>query len=58
MTGSSFDLYGIVPPVSTPFTETHDIDIPSLERLINFQLEAGVHGLFMLGSTSETARRG
>jgi len=55
VTGSSFDLYGIVPPVSTPFTESHVPDIPSLERLINFHLDAGVHGLFMLGSTSETA---
>lgn len=45
---------GIVPPVSTPFTEEHEIDTASLERLINFQIEAGVHGLFMLGSTSET----
>lgn len=55
MTASSFELKGIVPPVSTPFTETYEIDIPSLERLIDFQLDAGVHGLFMLGSTSETA---
>jgi 4-hydroxy-tetrahydrodipicolinate synthase len=55
VTSSSFDLFGIVPPVSTPFTESHDVDIPSLERLIKFQLDAGVHGLFMLGSTSETA---
>jgi 4-hydroxy-tetrahydrodipicolinate synthase len=55
VTSSSFELKGIVPPVSTPFTETYEIDIPSLERLIDFQIEAGVHGLFMLGSTSETA---
>jgi 4-hydroxy-tetrahydrodipicolinate synthase len=55
VTGSSFDLYGIVPPVSTPFTESQELDISSLERLINFHLDAGVHGLFMLGSTSETA---
>src|SRR5690242_13837927 len=46
---------GIVPPVSTPLTEAHEIDVDSLERLIAFFLDAGVHGLFMLGSTSETA---
>jgi 4-hydroxy-tetrahydrodipicolinate synthase len=46
---------GIVPPVCTPFTESHEVDVESLERLIAFQLDAGVHGLFMLGSTSETA---
>lgn len=46
---------GVVPPVCTPLTEEYEIDVPSLERLIRFQLDAGVHGLFMLGSTSETA---
>jgi 4-hydroxy-tetrahydrodipicolinate synthase len=51
----TLQLKGIVPPVSTPFTEGGDIDIASLENLIDFQLDAGVHGLFMLGSTSETA---
>jgi len=51
----ALQLKGIVPPVATPFTELGDIDIDSLENLIDFQLDAGVHGLFMLGSTSETA---
>lgn len=51
----TLSLRGIIPPVCTPFTEEHTIDVPSLERLIDFQLDAGVHGLFMLGSTSETA---
>ena len=46
---------GIVPPVATPFTEDHEVDVPALERLIGFLLAGGVHGLFMLGSTSETA---
>jgi len=46
---------GVVPPVCTPLTDTYEIDVPSLETLIRFQLDAGVHGLFMLGSTSETA---
>jgi len=46
---------GVVPPVCTPLTESYEIDVPSLEKLIRFQLDAGVHGVFMLGSTSETA---
>lgn len=46
---------GIVPPVCTPFTEQHEVDVPSLERLLSIMLDAGVHGLFALGSTSETA---
>lgn len=50
----SLDLRGIIPPVSTPFTAGGDIAVDDLVRLIEFQLEAGVHGLFVLGSTSET----
>lgn len=52
---ATLSLKGIIPPVCTPFTEDHKLDVPSLERLIDFQLDAGVNGLFMLGSTSETA---
>ncbi len=48
-------LAGIIPPVATPFTDDGEVDLPALERLIGFLLDAGVHGLFMLGSTSETA---
>lgn len=55
MTTLAQRLHGIVPPVCTPFTESQDIDVPSLERLITFLLDAGVHGLFLLGSTSEGA---
>lgn len=46
---------GIVPPVVTPFTEDNEVDVPSLERLLAILLDAGIHGVFALGSTSETA---
>ncbi len=46
---------GIVPPLCTPLTEAFEVDTQSLQRLIEFQLAAGVHGLFVLGSTGETA---
>jgi len=46
---------GIVPPVCTPMTESFEVDVPSLRRLIEFLIEAGVHGLFFLGSTGEAA---
>jgi len=46
---------GIVPPLCTPLTEAFEVDRHSLQRLIEFQLDAGVHGLFVLGSTGETA---
>lgn len=55
MTGLPASFGGIVPPVCTPMTEDFEVDTTSLERLIGFLLDAGVHGLFMLGSTSEAA---
>ena len=48
-------LRGVVPPVCTPFTEGYQIDEQSLRRLINHLIDGGVHGLFVLGSTSEVA---
>jgi 4-hydroxy-tetrahydrodipicolinate synthase len=48
-------LDGIVPPVCTPLNADGDVDTASLERHIGFLLEAGVNGLFMLGSSSEVA---
>lgn len=54
MAGLPAQFGGIVPPVCTPLTEDFAVDTDSLQRLIEFQLAAGVHGLFALGSTSET----
>lgn len=51
--GLPADVSGIVPPVSTPMTEDFEVDEHSLRRLIAFHLDAGVSGLFMLGSTGE-----
>ncbi len=44
---------GIVPPVVTPLTESGDIDVPSLHRLIDHLINGGVHALFALGSSGE-----
>lgn len=48
-------LKGVVPPVCTPFTADYRVDEPSLRKLINHLIDGGVHGLFILGSTSEVA---
>jgi len=37
----------------TPFTDEGEIDFPSLDRLIEFYLEQGVHGLTVLGMMGE-----
>ena len=48
-------LRGVVPPVCTPFTADYEVDEKSLRNLINHLIDGGVHGLFILGSTSEVA---
>lgn len=45
-------LHGIVPPLPTPLLSDESIDTASLKKLIDFQLKAGVHGLWVLGTTS------
>ncbi|MHB1063089.1 MAG: dihydrodipicolinate synthase family protein [Georgenia sp.] len=47
--------HGIVPPILTPFTAEGEVDVASLERLTEHLVAAGVHGLFVLGSTGEVA---
>ncbi|GGQ11599.1 dihydrodipicolinate synthase family protein [Streptosporangium pseudovulgare] len=46
---------GVVPPVVTPLTPDGEIDATSLERLVEFLIDAGVSGLFALGSSGESA---
>lgn len=48
-------LRGVVPPLLTPLTPTGELDVPSFERLIAHHLDAGVDGLFVLGSSGEVA---
>jgi 4-hydroxy-tetrahydrodipicolinate synthase len=49
-------LHGVVPPLCTPLTESGEVDTASLERLVSFLLDAGVHGLFAGGSTGEISQ--
>jgi len=44
---------GIIPPLCTPLDANLEVDTQSLQRHVNFQIEAGVHGIFLLGSTGE-----
>ncbi|TIX60600.1 MAG: dihydrodipicolinate synthase family protein, partial [Mesorhizobium sp.] len=44
---------GVVPPVVTPLHSDFTIDFASFTRTIENLLDGGVHGLFVLGSTSE-----
>jgi len=44
---------GVVPVVSTPLTAEEDIDVPALERLIEFLNTKNIGGLWVLGTGSE-----
>ena len=44
---------GVIPPTVTPLTDERELDKESFARSLNRMLDAGVHGLFVLGSTSE-----
>lgn len=46
---------GIFPPLVTPLTDEGDIDFESLDRVVEYLITEGMHGLFVLGSTGEVA---
>ena len=46
---------GIIPPMITPLKADFSLDINPTERLIEYLIEGGVHGIFILGTTGEFA---
>ncbi|MFB6610838.1 dihydrodipicolinate synthase family protein [Agromyces sp. NPDC056379] len=46
---------GVIPPVLTPLDESGAFDEAAFERLVERLIAAGVHGLFVLGSSGEVA---
>lgn len=50
---STLKLHGIVPPVATPYDHDGQIDPQGLRAVLRHIIDGGVHGLFVLGSTSE-----
>lgn len=47
-------LNGVFTALATPLNASGAIDYPALERLLAAQLNAGVHGVVLLGTTAET----
>lgn len=47
--------HGIVLPLVTPLLDRDVLDRAGLERLIEYVLAGGVHGLFLLGTTGEAS---
>ena len=46
-------LRGIIPPVVTQFTNDQELDLGKLKAHVDWQIECGVHGIFVLGTTGE-----
>ena len=44
---------GIIPPIVTPLDQNENVDKKVLNRIVNYLIKGGVHGLFPLGSTGE-----
>lgn len=52
---SNIDWTGVFPALTTKFTASDSIDWDAMGRHLEFQLDAGVHGLIILGSLGENA---
>ena len=46
-------LFGIIPPMTTPFDADGELDQQALRAQVRWLIEAGVHGLAAGGSTGE-----
>ena len=44
------EVMGIIPPLTTPFTQNGRVYQEGLETLVEFQIEKGTHGLFICGT--------
>ena len=45
--------HGVIPPVVVPLAPDYTVDWPSYTKVLEHLIQGGVHGLFVLGSTSE-----
>ena len=49
----SATLKGVMPALLTPFDRQQRLDTESLRRLVRFNIEQGIDGLYVGGSTGE-----
>lgn len=50
---TQLDLSGVIPPMITPLTTAGDVDAEASARLVNYFVDSGVAGVFILGSSGE-----
>lgn len=55
MTAARKQFSGIFTPLITPINPDESIDLASLRRLVSFQIDAGVRGLWAMGTSGEFA---
>lgn len=48
-------LEGAITAIVTPFKKNGDVDLEALRKLVRFQLDGGIHGIVVCGSTGEAA---
>ncbi len=53
MKGTKGSFKGIYPAAITPFDESEEVDISRLEDFLDFLIEGGVHGIYLLGTNGE-----
>lgn len=53
---TTLDLHGVIPILATPFREDESLDLPSLDRLVRFMVDAGTDGVTVLGVLGESNR--
>jgi len=46
-------LRGVIPVIPTPLNDDETLDAPALKRIIDYVIEGGVHGVWILGSGGE-----
>ena len=47
------ELKGIIPPIVTPITEADEVDVKAVGKIVEYELEGGVAGIFVCGSSGE-----
>jgi 4-hydroxy-tetrahydrodipicolinate synthase len=47
--------HGIIPPMITPLNPDYSLDVEHTILMVNHLLDGGVHGIFILGTTGESA---
>jgi 4-hydroxy-tetrahydrodipicolinate synthase len=47
-------MQGVWTAITTPFTENNDLDLPTFRRQLRAQVDGGIHGIVVCGTTGES----